>query len=383
MSPRPLTSPQRRALWVRLVIRIGLLTLFVLFSIYALPPLFSLFAPFLCALVVAALLNPAIFRLEQAFGWGRGVFTLLLLALVVALLGGGLFALFSIAIGESLSLVRNWEYLLSHLTDVITKLSALSDKIWSHIPPTLSSSVNTAYGHIIDWLQSTAPTLLESLASHAGRIVTQIPSFLLALLIFLMATYFITADYPNLRTKMAKKLDSPARALLKDLRATALSAFGGYLKAQVLLSIGVFFILLAGFIFIRMDYALLLALFLAILDFIPILGAGTVMVPWSFIALFTDEYRSAIELILIWGFTALFRRLSEPKFVGNQTGLSPILSLVSIYVGMMLGGIVGMIIGPIIALIALNLIESGIFRELTHDISIAIGDIRNFLRNSK
>ena len=112
-----------------------------------------------------------------------------------------------------------------------------------------------------------------------------------------------------------------------------------------MLSVGVFFILLVGFILTRQSYGLLLALGLAVLDFIPIVGAGTVMVPWAVIALFTRDYVTAVNLMLIWGVIALFRRVMEPKFVGNQTGLSPILSLFSIYVGMKIAGVLGMIWG--------------------------------------
>ena len=138
---------------------------------------------------------------------------------------------------------------------------------------------------------------------------------------------------------------------------------------------GVFFILLVGFFLIHQPYGLLLALGLAIMDFIPIIGAGTVMVPWAVIALFMGDFQTAVELMVIWGIIALFRRVMEPKFVGDQTGLSPILSLMSIYVGMKLGGVLGMILGPTILLICLNLAAMGIFRGLRLDLTAAGQDV--------
>ena len=111
------------------------------------------------------------------------------------------------------------------------------------------------------------------------------------------------------------------------------------------------------------------------MDFIPIIGAGTVMVPWAFIALFMGDLSTAVELMVIWGIIALFRRVMEPKFVGDQTGLSPILSLVSIYVGMKAGGVLGMILGPTILLICLNLAAMGIFHGLRLDLVAAARDI--------
>ena len=144
---------------------------------------------------------------------------------------------------------------------------------------------------------------------------------------------------------------------------------------------GVFFILLAGFTLTGQSYALLLALLLAVLDFIPIVGAGTVMVPWAVVCLFTRDLRTAVELLVIWGAIALFRRVGEPKVVGNQTGLSPILSLVSIYVGMKLAGVAGMILGPVVFLVVLNVCRAGVFDGPVADVKLAVRDIRAILKN--
>ena len=116
------------------------------------------------------------------------------------------------------------------------------------------------------------------------------------------------------------------------------------------------------------------------MDFIPIIGAGTVMVPWAFVALFTGDFTAAVELMAIWGVIALFRRVMEPKFVGNQTGLSPILSLFSIYVGMKIAGVLGMILGPICTLVILNLAGLGIFDGIRADLSAAAADLAAILR---
>lgn len=142
---------------------------------------------------------------------------------------------------------------------------------------------------------------------------------------------------------------------------------------------GVFFILLGGFLLVGQNYALLLALGLAILDFIPIIGSGTVMVPWAVVALFTRDFSTAVYLMVIWGVVAMFRRVAEPRFVGDQTGLSPILSLVGIYVGMKVAGVAGMILGPILILVVLNLVGLGIFQGFWMDVTAAARDITAIL----
>ena len=98
------------------------------------------------------------------------------------------------------------------------------------------------------------------------------------------------------------------------------------------------------------------------------------------IDLFTGNLGGTIRLMVIWGLIALFRRVGEPKFVGDQTGLSPILSLVSIYVGMRLGGVLGMILGPTVLLIALNLVKLGLFDGVRADAEAAVEDVIAILR---
>ena len=232
---------------------------------------------------------------------------------------------------------------------------------------------------LLDWLNQTTPALVQHLADYTTDKAMGVPSFCVALVVYVMAAYFLTADYPYLRAKAARSMDQGLLAFLGEVKTVALGAFGGYLKAELLLSVGVFFILLGGFVLTRQPYGLLLALGLAVLDFIPIVGAGTVMVPWAVVELVTRNFSSAISLMVIWGVIALFRRAMEPKFVGDQTGLSPVLSLLSVYVGMKLGGVLGMILGPVLTLVVLNLAGMGLFRGLRADLSAAAWDVAAIL----
>lgn len=135
-----------------------------------------------------------------------------------------------------------------------------------------------------------------------------------------MAAYMLMVDYPELRARAAQHTHERLLRFVVQVRNIALAAFGGYLRAELLLSVGVFFILLMGFFLIGQSYGLLLALGLAMLDFIPIVGAGTIMVPWAFLALFTHDYAQAIQIMLIWGVIAMFRRVGEPEGRGGSDG---------------------------------------------------------------
>ena len=302
-----------------------------------------------------------------------------LLFFLFGLLGAGLGFLGYIAGQEIVALAQNWNGLLGSLQSMMDQLQALSDRLWALVPEQLSDPVQGAMSALLDWLNQTTPALVQRLADYTTNKAMGVPSFCVALVVYVMAAYFLTADYPYLRARAARGMDQGLLAFLGEVRTVALGAFGGYLKAELLLSVGVFFILLGGFVLTRQPYGLLLALGLAVLDFIPIVGAGTVMVPWAVVELVTRNFSSAISLMVIWGVIALFRRAMEPKFVGDQTGLSPVLSLLSVYVGMKLGGVLGMILGPVLTLVVLNLAGMGLFRGLRADLSAAAWDVAAIL----
>lgn len=380
MERKTLTWLQRGRLWMRLGIRLLLVVLAVWAAAKLLRPALSLFAPFLLAFGMAAALNPLVRRLQRKLGWSRGLVSLVTVLVLVGLVGGALGLLIYGLGSEVVSLARNWEGLFAHGIAVFEKIEGLFEHFQTLIPAEITLATQASRDRLTMWVQENMSSMLAVSAEYITNKAIQVPGFLLGLVMFLIGTYFLTADYPYLRTRLIQHTDDRTLFFLGQMKKTVGAAFGGYLKAQLLLSLGVFGILLAGFLFTGQDYALLLALGLAVLDFIPLLGSGTVMVPWAVIDLLIQNYSNALSLMLIWGVIAVFRRVAEPKIVGNQTGLSPFLSLISIYVGMKLGGVPGMILGPILVLVVLNLAGIGMFHTLRMDLTMAVDDILALLR---
>ncbi len=386
MQNKQLTWSQRGQLWLRLCIRL-LGSALILWLIWKFGrPLLSLFMPFILALAAAALLDPVVRLLQKRLGWARKWVALTLLLVLVAGIGGALALLLRAGIREVVSLTENWDDLLAGFSQGMEKteqlLQRLVDMLPFHVSLSDQSLLERLGQWIGQWLESAGPDIGNVTGFAAAR-AKEVVGFVIALIVFLTGTYFLSADFPYLRTTFAQQMDENARGWLEQMKKASLGAFGGYLRAQLLLSLGVFFILLCGFLITGQSYALLLALGFAMLDFIPLIGSGTIMVPWAVIDLFLGDYRHALALMVIWGLIVLFRRLSEPKFVGDQTGLSPILSLISIYVGMRLYGVLGMILCPILLLVLLNLMGLGLFADTRWDIKLAVSDIVSLLRGGR
>lgn len=382
MEPIQLTWKQRGELWMRLGVRAVLLVLALLALRFVVLPLLSLLSPFVLALVLSWMLNPPVRWLRKKLSVSRGVITLTLLIVVFGLVGVVLWGLTWMAVDQVQALFSNWsaivDAMMVNLERVLDWLGGFGDLL-----PGGAYNAGERFAQVVEtWVRDIDVSgWLKVVADRAPSLVGQVSSFVVATIVFLMATYFITADYPRLRFFITDRVPAPARSFCGEVRRIFMEAFGGYLKSQLIISFVVFIILALGFFAIGQPYGLLLALGFAVLDFIPIIGSGTVMVPWAVVDIIVGNYTHAAQLMVIWGIIALFRRLGEPKILGDQTGLSPILSLVGIYVGMLLGGVLGMIVGPLLLLVFINLTKLGIFSPVMADLSAAASDVAAILKS--
>lgn len=378
-----LTPHERAQLWIRLGIR-ALVTAGALLLLFLLVPhLSGLFMPFLIALVVAWFLNPPVRWLQKKLGISRKVISMILILLGYIGVGGALYGLGWAAFSQVRSLVENWGEIRASAFAMLENVGDYFGRFQSLLPSSLAGSLENLSEKLMDWVENIIPTALNVTVGGGMGFVSRIPSFVVATVVFMMASYFITADYPRIRFLVTDRVPEAVHTFCSDFRRIFVEAFGGYIKSQLILSLGVFVILTVGFFLMGQPYGLLLALLLSVLDFIPIIGAGTVMVPWAVICLVTGAYMTAVALMVIWGIICLFRRVAEPKVLGSQTGLSPILSLVGIYVGMRAGGVLGMVLGPLLLLVCINLAKLGIFRPVLDDVALAAQDINAILRSGR
>ena len=377
---KELSWPQRGQLWLRIGLRLLLWCLGLWAAVRLGPPLVSLFAPFLLAFFVAWGLSPLVRWLYERLHLPRTVSTLGLLALVFLALGAAVWGLLSAAAGEIAELALDWEGLVASLQALVDDLGGRFSRGMALLPDSLQRAVDVLVERLFDWLETSIPQLLSAGMDYAANVARGLPSFAVAFIVFVMASYFFTAQFPRLRSTVADKLPQGPRVLFAQIKRAASAGFGGYIRSQLILSVGVFFILLGGLLLVRQPYFLLLALALAVLDFIPIIGSGTVMVPWAVVDVVLGNYRHALGLMAVWGLVALFRRVAEPKILGDQTGLSPLLSLASVYAGMKVGGVPGMILGPVLCLVVLNLCRSGVLDRTLRDLRLAGGDLSAILR---
>ena len=174
-------------------------------------------------------------------------------------------------------------------------------------------------------------------------------------LIILISAVLIIKEAPELQKKY-KNSD-----LYNDLNSVTVKladAGVAYLRAQLLIMILVAVCCVTGLVVIRNEYALLLGIFIAILDALPIIGSGMILIPWSIIMLINGNIFAAAILITVYLLCQIIREIVEPKLIGNRIGIRPLYTLMSMYVGLKLFGIAGFILGPVGLIIIIAIIKS-------------------------
>ncbi len=302
--------------------------------------------PFLLAWGAALLLRPLNFYLHKRTGLPLRLVScvsiLLLLLLLLTVVFGVLFRLFAEARGVLASLVED--------SSVLDRLLA---RLYELFPGAEDGS--PALSRLSDYLKTLLARSVETLAgklpSAVGSALLGLPEVVLFLLVSVVAAFYFSLDLEGVHGAVRRLLPERLSSRLGDARRGVFRMGGAYVRAYLTLTGIVFLLMLLGLTLLRVRYPLLLAALLAALDILPVLGVGTVLVPWGIVSLLLGEVGRGIGLLVLFGITEVVRQVVEPRLVGHMLGVHPLLSLFSLYLGARLFGILGLLLGPLFAIL--------------------------------
>ncbi len=340
------SSSLRKAL-----VLLGLFLLFWLVMRYLLPVLL----PFLLGTLLALAAEPAVklsmrhLKLPRGASAGLGVTaTLVLLTAALSLVG-------ALAVKE-----------LGSLAKTIPDIQNTAQQGMDLLQDWLVGVVQQAPDGIRPLLTRTAqdlftdePKLMDQVTSRLPGIFTsvlgKIPNGALGVGTGILSGFMISARLPHLKRNLTNQLPPSWHEKYLPALKRVRKALGGWLKAQLKLSGITYVIVAAGFLLLRIRYGFLLALLVALVDAVPLLGTGTVLLPWALVALLQGDHLLAIGLLCIYGAAMLTRTVLEPRLVGKHLGLDPLVTLIFLYLGYRFWGIFGMVLSPMLATAAKQL----------------------------
>ena len=318
-------------------------------------------APILTAWVLAALLEPFVAFLVR-HRWRRGAAAGFCTLMALGLLFWGLTALIGRGFAAASALTKSLPALVEALNLRLGALRALMDAHIRSAPAPTAELLEGALSSLADAASALPTQLSRSLVSFLSRIAQASPDTLLFLVTAALGTYFISAAFPTVNAFLLAQLPDGLRQRLGGLGADLKSGFGGLLRAQLILMGLCFLELLGAFVLLDVQGAAALAALTALIDALPVFGTGLVLLPWAGACLLLGQTRRGLGLLLSWGVTELVRSAAQAKLLGDQIGLDPLASLLSVYVGWRVAGVGGMLLFPLglMALIRLN--ERGVVR---------------------
>ncbi|KAA1042690.1 sporulation integral membrane protein YtvI [Macrococcus equipercicus] len=334
----------KRTMTIALVI-----ILLVLFVYFILP----ISIPLIIALLLALMIEPLIRRLELKFGsrkWSVTTIYSLILGLLL------LFIYFFLT-----KLIQN---IIQLATDLPAKMNGLIDA-WSHIEARINTilpaSVTTA---INDEVQKFLLSMRDSIVSYFNvenitGFISALPELLISGLVFLVALFLFMLEIPKIKQFFRNHMyDSTYQKSLFVWKRISGSIFG-MIRAAFILSFITWVFTFIGLLFITFENALVMSLVICVVDLLPIVGATGITIPWALYEYFTGDHIMAVKLIVLSLFLLVQRKVLEPKVMGNGVGLSPLPTLIAMYIGLKLMGFIGFFVGPIVLILILTFIESG------------------------
>lgn len=317
--------------------------------------------PFIIALFVAAFTQPLASRIAKNGRIKKRAISVILALLVYFVVVALVVSLAAGIISAVISWASNLPPLFTEtispwLTQEGNELVAFIGKF----NPDIYTVLDTTWPDMVSTIGSTLMNVSVSVISWASSVGTRLPGIMLATVICVIATAFLASDYDHIMGVLEQKLPYTAVRTIRKAKEAFHTIITNYLKGYSKILLLTFTEISIGLLIIGFDNALLIAAIIAVFDILPIVGSGLVLLPWTIIKFIQGHVVKGVGLAILYLVVIVVRQIAEPKIVGKQVGLHPLLTLICMWVGLKVFGGVGMFALPISLLVILDLKNGGI-----------------------
>lgn len=371
-----MTQSKKRCL--KVLMNLGIALVILLLVIFLLPKVLVFFMPFLLGYLISMIASPIVRFFEEKLKIKRKTGSVFVIVAVIALVILAVYLIGAMLVEQIIGLIADlpamWNGMEADLKQIMEKF----DVFISRLPENFRMSIAGVGEKMDTFLASIVEKISTPTINAVGNVAKQLPNILIATIMCLLSAYFFVAEKDYMSNFCKKHVPYSIQKRWDMLVRSLKRAVGGYFKAQFKIEAIMYIILLIGLSVLGIEYAILIALGIAFLDFLPFFGTGTVMVPWAIIEILSADYKMAIGLLIIWGGGQLLRQVIQPKIVGDSVGVEPIPTLFLLYIGYRFGGVIGMIIAVPIGLIVQNMNEEGLFDTTKNSIRILLAQMNQF-----
>ncbi len=320
--------------------------------------------PIIVALLVGMLLQPIIRFLERKLKFPHrlaSILTVLVLYIGVGyLLGAVVYKL----VAELSVLASSIPGYVSKLNINLGNIEAYFKSMFANMPIIGSNDLfdivwSNLSSSIVSMLSGLSSSIITSLPSFLTSVAQLVPSLLLAIIIMIVSSVYFATDYEKIKSFFGYQISEKTKEKIKTARDHLFRTIVKYIRAYLLVMLITGAELYLGLSIIGQSYALILAIVISIIDVLPVLGTGAVLIPWGIIWILTGNTWKGVAILLLYVAVTVVRQIIEPKIVGQYIGLYPLITLVAMYAGLRILGVVGLFLFPIAIIILKELNQNG------------------------
>lgn len=343
---------KQKAFIIHVIFTIFLLGILYLGIKYLLP----LLMPFVIGIIIAVLFRRLIDSVSTKTKINRTAISILILLIFYSIIG-----YFITLIGfKTITILGDIVSSIPTLykDTMIPALKSAEKDLLKAIPllrPYMENFTDNIDQSVFEFLSKTSSATVGTITGLAGHV----PTILIKLIFTIVSSFFFTIDYHRIFNFIISQFKEEHKEMLLKLKDNGIGTIGKFIRAYSIIISITFVELSLGFLIIGIPHPIIFGVLVAVIDIMPIIGTGTVIIPWAVISLLMHNTRVGIGMIILYAIITVVRQTIEPKIVGQQIGLHPLVTLILMYVGAQLMGILGLFLLPIIATLLLKLNKEG------------------------
>lgn len=350
---------------------------------FAGPKLLKFFMPFVIGMLIALAAAPLVRFLEKRVKLMRHFTSMLIIIGALALIVLAAWLILSRLVHEGIQLAQDAPALFESFSNEIRQTILGLENVLTMLPDSVRQGILNGLDNLSASVSDMTASLYSPAMEMAGSLARSIPNILVYTVVTLMSAYYFLADYDKLIAAAKTKMPDVFVWVVRFIRRKSGEIVGGYFLAQFRIMIVIAVILAVGLTMLKVSYSGLVAFLIAFLDFLPIFGTGTVLLPWALLKLLNGAYGTAVFLLILYGLTQLVRQLIQPKLLGASMGMDPFLTLLFLYIGYKLDGFTGMILSVPVGLILLEVVRLGAYDGLVDGVMTLYREGRTLMKQAR
>lgn len=345
------------------IIKAAYYTIISIISLGAIKYSMDWLLPFIVGFAIASMLKPVIKKTQSNIKMNKKFLSALIIFLFYGTIGvfiGLISVKLFVSTKEIFTMLPN--IYKNTIEPEIYQAFSILVKWTSRLDPAIVQGLND----IITSFSQSLGNIISSISSGVVGLITNmlssVPAFFVKVVFSIISSFYFAMDYDLITEFIMRQLPEKIKISISEVKTHTVKTLWKFCKAYGII-IGITFIELSiGFLILKVDKAFTIAALIAIMDIVPVLGVGGIVIPWAIIKFFTGEITMAAGLCIIYVVVLVVRNIIEPKVVGNQVGLHPIVMLICMFAGVQIFGFIGLFLLPIIIIILKNLNDSGKIR---------------------